>query len=221
MSRLERQLQDALFDNLAKHAQSFDPDHAGDAYTIHQCNAAEKEIENRFRDLGLSDASIAAAKESVSARLFAERRRRVDACVKGLQTGVEFAQICACDELMTNLFSPFYRRSSYDSADYFASRGGVRLLVDLISKSLKANNENLTALALIACQEFSSNESRTAAIAEEGIMDLLVTILKSSTQSQMLKSKATGVMCALLDVREAQVHLSTFRNSVINLVFLA
>ena len=192
-----------LFDNLQHHVESVEQD-SEKVFDIHQCDAEEKALRYKYRQEGMSDMMFEKCLKEVESKIFTSSRHAVDSCLVRLKSRDSEDQYSACTELMSQLFSPFYRRSSYDAADYFSSQGGVEMLVQLVSSTWQTE-EHVCTVALIAAQEFMSSDGRTDMMIKCGILPLVVKILNLSSSST-LKSKGAGVLCALLDIRSAQIE---------------
>ena len=207
-SSYEELLRSALRANLEKHANKSTSRAKGDSVSYTEYQTSEQAIMTKFANApyNLCKDKLKRVRQRVQDQVFASSRKTLDEQIATLLAGTTEGGLSrACHILSYDLFQPWYQQERYYSADYFASKGGIRLLVDLMRSECMSMNVKL--LAMSALWHFGSDERRSRLLIESKILDVIDPLLKKGTYT--VRTKCVGLLWGLLEFPDVQVCMDS------------
>ncbi|XP_062510964.1 uncharacterized protein LOC134186900 isoform X2 [Corticium candelabrum] len=205
-SRYEELLRSALRANLEKHATKSTSRAKGDTVSYTDYQTSEQAIMTKFANApyNLCKDKLERVRQRVQDEVFALSRKTVDERIATLLADPSDGDLSrACHSLAYDLFRPWYQQERYYSADYFASKGGIQLLVDLVGSECTTTNVKLHAMSALWC--FCSDERRSRLLMESKILEVIDPLLKKGTDK--VRTRCVGLLWGLLEFPDVQKEI--------------
>ncbi|XP_065826069.1 uncharacterized protein [Oscarella lobularis] len=217
-SKSRRDAQALLADNLRKHVNLTATEGNPDAYASYTDTKTSilRTYSNPPHNLD-SDAleEIAA---TVEAQAFAEKRLQMENHLAALKDPTK--TISTLEFLSSSVFVPWYREETYYACDYFASLGGMDVVVERAASP--DSNSPLRLAAFYACWAFATGSKRTHLIVDKGIVDAIENVLKTMGNDVEIILAACGITWGLLEYPDLrnQLQLRGFVFLLIDVLYI-
>ena len=151
---------------------------------------------------------------AVGAQVFAEKRKKLENLFAALKTpGKTLSTLQFLSEV--DFFVHLYREETYYCFDYFASLGGMDVVV--AHAASPASSPRLRLAALNICWSFATESKRVHLLADKGIIDAIENVLKTMKNHVQMILAACGITRGLVEYPDLRVSIRENTYNTINI----